>query len=130
MTETKIRDRCPTCGHDTLFIGEGGWLTCSWLPCREPGVSRAVKGLQERLERLGALPKALCALTQHVCRTCDLDENEYAERTGYNVGIEAALQSVKSALSAPAIGKSVDEHPAIGSAQDSSSSSLRGEARR
>lgn len=33
----RIRTRCPSCGHDTLFIGSGGWLVCSWLDCKSPG---------------------------------------------------------------------------------------------
>lgn len=33
----RIRTRCPSCGHDTLFIGAGDWLVCSWLECKHPG---------------------------------------------------------------------------------------------
>lgn len=32
-----IVTRCPSCGNQTLFIGSGGSLVCSWLKCREPG---------------------------------------------------------------------------------------------
>lgn len=102
MNDIRIKDRCPSCGHDTLFIGLGGWLACSWLPCSEPCVGRAVKRLQDRLAALGTLPKQLCALVKHICVTCDLDENDYAERTGYNVGVRTALESVETALTFPA----------------------------
>ena len=40
-----IADSCPSCGGAHLFIGAGGWLTCSWLKCKEPGVTRAVRAL-------------------------------------------------------------------------------------
>jgi hypothetical protein len=33
----RIKTRCPSCGFDTLFIGSGGWLVCSWLECKNPG---------------------------------------------------------------------------------------------
>lgn len=42
----RIADRCPSCGHATLFIGTGGWITCSWLACKEPGLSRAIQALK------------------------------------------------------------------------------------
>lgn len=37
--QPKIADRCPACGGQTLFIGAGGWLTCSVIGCKEPGFS-------------------------------------------------------------------------------------------
>lgn len=43
--QPRIADRCPTCGAQSLFIGSGGWLTCSVIGCKEPGVSRAIKRL-------------------------------------------------------------------------------------
>jgi hypothetical protein len=49
--EKRITTRCPTYGHQTLFIAVGGHLTCSWLKCPEPGVGRAIA--EER--RHGAL---------------------------------------------------------------------------
>lgn len=36
----RIVTRCPACGNQTLFVGEGGHLTCSWLECPAPGVER------------------------------------------------------------------------------------------
>lgn len=38
--EPRITTRCPSCGHDTLFIAKGGHLTCSWLECKSPGLGR------------------------------------------------------------------------------------------
>lgn len=37
--QPRIYDRCPSCGERALFIGAGGWLTCSRLQCDEPGVT-------------------------------------------------------------------------------------------
>lgn len=36
--QPKIANRCPSCGSQSLFVGAGGWLTCSRLDCRSPGV--------------------------------------------------------------------------------------------
>lgn len=33
----RLKGRCPSCGHETLFYGSKGYITCSWLPCRNPG---------------------------------------------------------------------------------------------
>lgn len=52
--QPKVADRCPACGHTSLFIGSGGWLTCGWLGCREPGVGRAFESRVEQARREGA----------------------------------------------------------------------------
>ncbi len=44
----RIANRCPSCGHDSLFVANGGWLTCSWLPCLNPGLDGALQ--QARLD--------------------------------------------------------------------------------
>ena len=32
-----VKGRCPACGlNNTLFLAEGGWVTCSWLKCPDP----------------------------------------------------------------------------------------------
>jgi hypothetical protein len=42
----KIVDKCPSCGSSgTLFIGKGGYLTCSLIDCPQPGVGRALVAL-------------------------------------------------------------------------------------
>lgn len=48
----QIADRCPSCGGKTLFIGSGGWLTCSYLRCSEPGVGRAIEKLRAEVAEL------------------------------------------------------------------------------
>jgi hypothetical protein len=63
----KIKDRCPTCGNDTLFISDGGWLTCSWLECKQPGVGRRIEQLltiEKRVADIDAKLAAVVALTR------------------------------------------------------------------
>lgn len=43
--QQRITTRCPSCGHQSLFIGSGGHLTCSWLECKDPGLERAIAKL-------------------------------------------------------------------------------------
>jgi hypothetical protein len=31
-----VRGECPSCGRRTLFVGNGGYLTCSWYRCPDP----------------------------------------------------------------------------------------------
>jgi predicted lipid-binding transport protein (Tim44 family) len=28
--------KCPSCGGRSLFLGEGGYVTCSWIECADP----------------------------------------------------------------------------------------------
>jgi hypothetical protein len=122
MNDQEIRDRCPACGHATLFVGQGGWLKCSWLPCREPGVGRVIASLQAQLVAVGKLPSQLHEAERHVCMNCDLDDEERARRDGFNEGIRAAVRAVKEALSLPARLTDVESGKAIGSATQTSTS--------
>lgn len=52
--EKRITTRCPSCGHQSLFIAVGGHLTCSWLKCPEPSVEAqlaAERTAREAVER-------------------------------------------------------------------------------
>jgi hypothetical protein len=55
----RIVDRCPSCGHQTLFIGSGGWLTCSWLLCKAPGLKHALMDAREAMLRAKQLQHEL-----------------------------------------------------------------------
>jgi hypothetical protein len=35
-SDHSVRGHCPACGSETLFVGEGGWITCSFIGCPEP----------------------------------------------------------------------------------------------
>lgn len=38
----QIKSWCPACkSQDTVFIGSGGYLTCSWVECPEPDFLKA-----------------------------------------------------------------------------------------
>lgn len=52
---TRIVTPCPTCGGQTLFVGTGGHLTCSFIGCREPVVARAVDQVKARCNQLDDL---------------------------------------------------------------------------
>lgn len=32
----RVQGNCPACGHAALFLGAGGYVTCSVGPCPEP----------------------------------------------------------------------------------------------
>lgn len=58
--ERRINTRCPSCGSSTLFVAEGGHLTCSLIGCKQPGVERAIAELRSAPPAAGA-PPALVA---------------------------------------------------------------------
>lgn len=33
---TRVKGYCPSCGNETLFLGEGGYVTCSLIGCENP----------------------------------------------------------------------------------------------
>jgi len=87
--EPRISTRCPSCGHDTLFIAKGGHLTCSWLECGSPGLARysrleakhdadlaRLRALEGEKRDLGAQLYAATERVQHLLTTIDV------ERTG------------------------------------------------
>jgi hypothetical protein len=40
MRYPRVRGRCPSCqASDTLFLGSGGYVTCSVLGCKDPGAA-------------------------------------------------------------------------------------------
>ena len=32
----KVQGRCPSCGRESLFLGSGGYVTCSIIGCADP----------------------------------------------------------------------------------------------
>jgi hypothetical protein len=61
--QPRIANRCQSCGARSLFIGAGGWLTCSVIGCARPAHEEAVEALRaerdEALARCGQLREAL-----------------------------------------------------------------------
>jgi hypothetical protein len=87
VAEIRIIDRCPSCGHQTLFIGTGGYLTCSWLPCQEPGVGRAVEALKAKVEANAERPASAAPVAEVV------GANDFHERLSHLLP-NAALPSL------------------------------------
>jgi hypothetical protein len=58
----RVVGRCPSCLNETLFLGAGGHVTCSWVECNEPvAASRLLQNVRERaaaiMEELAPLPE-------------------------------------------------------------------------
>jgi hypothetical protein len=47
----RLADRCPACGGTTLFVGSGGWITCSLIGCPDPTMDHAATIEALRAER-------------------------------------------------------------------------------
>jgi len=87
----RIVTPCPSCGERTLFVGDGGHLTCGNLGaggnrgepysgCTSPGVEDSVAALKARLARVVEAGDEVASLANHLsdCRTgwcdCGLDK--------------------------------------------------------
>jgi len=92
MTE-RIRTRCPSCGHDTLFIGNGGHLTCSLIGCRQPVVERAIDDLRAEVERL---KEVISTLQGDAAKFCEGQNRNYRRAEA----LEAELAQCRKALGA------------------------------
>jgi len=45
INDLDVAGDCPACGHPTLFLGEGGYVTCSLLGCPDPeAATRLLEG--------------------------------------------------------------------------------------
>lgn len=44
----KVQGRCPACGNPTLFLGSGGYVTCSIDKCPDPGLASDILADGER----------------------------------------------------------------------------------
>lgn len=58
----RLADRCPSCGAQTLFIGSGGWLTCSVIGCKSPSVSTTIGDLREAAAARPILDKLIAII--------------------------------------------------------------------
>ena len=65
--QPRIADPCPSCGGSTLFIGAGGWLTCSVIGCQHPAMFDAISAHDARIR---ADERDRCA------KVCDELEND------------------------------------------------------
>lgn len=64
-----IANRCPSCDRQSLFIGSGGWLTCSSLECKHPGIGIAKSVLQSWVAALGLRHQGVLLTAVRGCDT-------------------------------------------------------------
>lgn len=70
----RVAGCCPACGGASLFVGEGGYVTCSMRPCPDPA---AVADLLERPRGLDAESVA-ARLVEVICEMQDQLDGERA----------------------------------------------------
>ncbi len=65
----EIQGRCPACRNATLFLGDGGHITCSWTDCPNPGAvgeileaMQHIKEVEDFLRNLDAFRKLVSAM--------------------------------------------------------------------
>lgn len=49
----KVRGRCPSCGFESLFLGNNGYVTCSRVECKEPGSATNLLAIQTNVPLMG-----------------------------------------------------------------------------
>lgn len=44
-----VQGKCPACGSNSLFLGEGGYVTCGMRPCPQPDLvsDLLIEGLEK-----------------------------------------------------------------------------------
>lgn len=45
-----VQGFCPACNRHTLFLGTGGYVTCSYLGCKDPGAANKILLRMDELE--------------------------------------------------------------------------------
>lgn len=75
-----IQGRCPACRGDSLFIGSGGYITCSRLDCPNPSAA------DELLHRL----RPTTALSEHLTETID---EAFSNNYQPGVGLDTAAMT-------------------------------------
>jgi hypothetical protein len=90
----QIVTRCPTCGGQTLFIGDGGHLTCSWLKCVEPSVAHAIERTAKLLDLEHTRAAELTWLVGCVVEALDAYDSDDGHNELVRVGIAAELKRI------------------------------------
>lgn len=82
-----VKGRCPACGTSGLFLGDGGYVTCSLIDCPNPSAA------DELLHRL----RPTTALSEHLTETIDeAFNNNY--QPGVGLDTAAMTTAVLAAL--------------------------------
>ncbi|MFF7130361.1 hypothetical protein [Streptomyces sp. NPDC008240] len=75
-TFPNIQGRCPACRGDSLFIGSGGYITCSRLDCPNPSAAdELLHG-----EHVAAHTPLICSDERHAAKVTDLERQLAALR--------------------------------------------------
>lgn len=49
-SNTQVTGVCPACGHMSLFVGKGGFVTCSFIGCPDPAAPSKALNANEHAE--------------------------------------------------------------------------------
>jgi hypothetical protein len=66
---------CPVCGNRTLFIGSGGYVTCSWIDCSNPDTSDAVDKLVVAATQAAAERARVEGIKRHIEEIEDISQS-------------------------------------------------------
>ena len=58
-----VRGTCPACANNTLFLGDGGHITCSWIDCPDPAFVDNM--LNEHTQQVGDTTGQIVADLEH-----------------------------------------------------------------
>lgn len=46
QAEAAIKNTCPSCGRQSLFVARGGWITCARKSCKQPSMRLSIMALK------------------------------------------------------------------------------------
>lgn len=109
--QPRIVDRCPACGSRSLFIGAGGFLTCSVITCANPATGDVIESLRAELStaratnvrwghRLDAALAQVTALREALARVFTIPGWCHSDPDAYLV-VQAALAPAVTATPSP-----------------------------
>lgn len=118
IEQPRITTRCPTCGAQTLFVGSGGYLTCSFITCRNPSLGEAIeryKAIEQVLahfvDNAGGYDKSLVGVAATALEHPDFFDKEYIsgelrdlERRGRRLLANPQLESGKAVAAVDPVG--------------------------
>lgn len=93
-----VRGRCPACGHDSLFLGSNGYVTCGWIGCSAPGA--ATDWLGKQREDIAALLRFRDAMTPEMWEALQSVLCQSAKRLDYMLDGEESMDAFHCALAA------------------------------
>lgn len=94
----RVQGRCPACGSESLFLGSGGYVTCSCRPCPDPC------GAADLLDRTATLARELVEARERLARVAVVLERaeQGADAWGTCCGEWLRINELRAALHAPA----------------------------